>query len=121
MGSSRDWAAKGTFLLGVRTVLAVSFERIHRTNLVCMGVLPLQFKAGDSRETLGLTGREVFELPELNDNLKPQQDLKVVAIDPDTKKRTEFTVRCRIDTPVEVEYYRNGGVLQTVLRAMFKR
>jgi aconitate hydratase len=120
MGSSRDWAAKGTLLLGVRAVIAVSFERIHRTNLVCMGVLPLQFKQGQSRESLGLTGHEVFEFADLGDDLKPQQDLGVVATHPETQKVTQFAVRCRIDTPVEVEYYRNGGVLQTVLRKLLK-
>ncbi|RMF71298.1 MAG: aconitate hydratase, partial [Planctomycetota bacterium] len=118
MGSSRDWAAKGTFLLGVRAVIAVSFERIHRTNLVCMGVLPLQFKPGEDRESLGLSGREVFDLPDLTDALAPQQDLKVVAKDPESGRTTEFVARCRVDTPIEVDYYRNGGVLQTVLRRM---
>ncbi len=117
MGSSRDWAAKGTFLLGVRAVIAATFERIHRTNLVCMGVLPLQFKPGENRETFGLTGHETFAIPELTDNLQPQQDLKVVAT-ADDGRVTEFTVECRVDTPVEVDYYRNGGVLQTVLRKM---
>jgi len=121
MGSSRDWAAKGTLLLGVRAVIAASFERIHRTNLVCMGVLPLQFERGESREKLGLTGRELFDLPDLNDSLKPGQRLRVVARDSHSGAAKEFTVRCRIDTPVEVEYYRNGGVLQTVLRRMLER
>jgi aconitate hydratase len=120
MGSSRDWAAKGTLLLGIKAVLAASFERIHRTNLVCMGVLPLQLQEGQTRESLGLTGHEVFDLPDLNDDLKPLQDLKVVATHPETGKRTEFTVCCRVDTAVEVDYYRNGGVLQTVLRQMLK-
>ena len=118
MGSSRDWAAKGTLLLGVKVVLAESFERIHRTNLVCMGVLPLQFKPGETRESLGLSGREVFSLPDLNDDLQPGQELKLVANDLEAGKKKEVTVRCRIDTPVEVGYYRNGGVLQTVLRGM---
>jgi aconitate hydratase len=118
MGSSRDWAAKGTFLLGVRAVIAVSFERIHRTNLVCMGVLPLEFKAGQSRESLGLSGHELFDFPDLTDQLKPQQDVRVVARHPESGKQTEFRAVCRIDTPVEVGYYRNGGVLQTVLRRM---
>jgi len=120
MGSSRDWAAKGTLLLGIKAVIATSFERIHRTNLVCMGVLPLQFQEGQTRESLGLTGHEVFDLPDLNDDLKPLQDLKVVATHPETGKQTEFAVRCRVDTVVEVDYYRNGGVLQTVLRQMLK-
>ncbi len=121
MGSSRDWAAKGTFLLGVRAVIAVSFERIHRTNLVCMGVLPLEFKKGESPESLGLTGRELFDFPDLNDQLRPQQDVRVVARDEKGGKKAEFKAVCRIDTPVEVEYYRNGGVLQTVLRRMLAR
>jgi aconitate hydratase len=118
MGSSRDWAAKGTLLLGVRAVIAVSFERIHRTNLVCMGVLPCVFRNGETRETLGLSGREVFDFADLTDGLAPQQQLSVVATDPQGGRKIEFKVECRIDTPVEVEYYRNGGVLQTVLRKL---
>ena len=118
MGSSRDWAAKGVMLLGVRAAIAISFERIHRSNLVGMGVLPCVFKDGQTRESLGLTGHEVFDFVDLSDALKPGQDLKVVATDPASGKKTEFTVRCRVDTPVEIEYYRNGGVLQTVLRKM---
>ncbi|TWU24751.1 aconitate hydratase AcnA [Bythopirellula polymerisocia] len=118
-GSSRDWAAKGAFLLGVRAVLAVSYERIHRSNLVMMGVLPLEFPGGETWESLGLTGKEIFDFPELNDNLKPRQSLKVIA------KRTEgkpieFSATVRIDTPVELDYYRNGGILQTVLRKLMK-
>jgi aconitate hydratase len=120
MGSSRDWAAKGTFLLGVRVVIATSFERIHRTNLVCMGVLPTEFKNGQTRESLGLTGYELFEFPNLSDDLTPRQDLKVVATHPESGETTEFDVLCRIDTPVEVDYYRNGGVLQAVLRSMLR-
>ncbi len=120
MGSSRDWAAKGVMLLGVKAAIATSFERIHRSNLIGMGVLPCIFKDGQSRETLGLTGHEVFDFLDLSDSLKPQQDLKVVATHPDSGKKTEFTVRCRVDTPVEIEYYRNGGVLQTVLRKLVK-
>ena len=120
MGSSRDWAAKGVFLLGVRSVIAISYERIHRTNLVCMGVLPLQFKDGESRDSLGLTGREIFDIRGLSDELQPRQEIGVVATAPDSGKKTEFAVLCRIDTPVEVDYYRNGGVLQTVLRSMLK-
>jgi aconitate hydratase len=120
MGSSRDWAAKGTLLLGIRAVMAASFERIHRTNLVCMGVLPLQFQDGQTRESLGLTGHEVFDVAGLNDDLRPQQDLIVAATHPTTGRKTEFAARCRVDTPVEVEYYRNGGVLQFVLRNLLK-
>ena len=114
-GSSRDWAAKGTILLGVKAVIAKSFERIHRSNLVMMGVLPLQFKEGQDAASLGLTGRETFDIVGLNDSVKPKQAIQVVATADDGKK-TEFTVTARIDTEVEVEYYRNGGILQTVLR-----
>ena len=114
MGSSRDWAAKGTQLLGVRAVIAESFERIHRSNLVGMGVLPLQFQEGDSVATLALTGFEMFSI-NLDDNLKPGQAVMVRAIRDDGAVK-EFNTVCRIDTPVEVEYYRNGGILHTVLR-----
>ena len=114
MGSSRDWAAKGTFLLGVKAVIAESFERIHRSNLVFMGVLPLQFKAGDSRTSLGLDGTEVFDVA-IDNGVEPLQDLKVTATKSDGTK-VDFEVTCRIDTPVEVDYYRNGGILHTVLR-----
>ncbi len=116
MGSSRDWAAKGTFLLGVKAVIAASYERIHRSNLVGMGVLPLQFKDGDTHETLGLTGEETFDI-KVDDNVQPRQTLKVTAIKPDGTT-VEFDTTCRIDTPVEVDYYRNGGILHTVLRKM---
>jgi aconitate hydratase len=116
MGSSRDWAAKGTLLLGVRAVIAVSFERIHRSNLVGMGVLPLQFKPGESCETLGLTGRGFYDIPELSNKLRPHQELTVMGTNPETSRRVEFKAICRIDTPIEVEYYRHGGVLPMVLR-----
>jgi len=119
-GSSRDWAAKGTFLLGVRAVIAVSFERIHRSNLVGMGVLPLEFSAGQTWESLGLTGEEIFSIPDLNDNLKPRQTLKVVARDEARGTSSEFNATLRIDTPVELDYYRNGGILQTVLRKLLE-
>ena len=118
MGSSRDWAAKGTFLLGVRFVLAESFERIHRSNLVGMGVLPLQFADGQSRESLRLTGHEVYSLPDLGDDVKPGQPLTVEARDPDSGRSQRFEVVCRLDTAVEVDYYRNGGILTTVLRRL---
>jgi aconitate hydratase len=118
-GSSRDWAAKGTLLLGVRAVLAESFERIHRSNLVGMGVLPLQFKDGQSVESLGLTGREVFDVEDLDDGLKPRQEVTVRARG-DQGSEIEFTATVRIDTPVEVEYYRNGGILHTVLRNLIQ-
>jgi aconitate hydratase len=113
-GSSRDWAAKGTYLLGVRAVIAVSFERIHRSNLVGMGVLPLQFRKGESRESLGLDGTETFDIS-LDDKLKPQQAVEVTATKPDGGT-VRFTTVCRVDTPVEVEYYRHGGILHKVLR-----
>ena len=116
-GSSRDWAAKGTLLLGVRAVLAVSFERIHRSNLVGMGVLPLEFSAGQTWQSLGLTGEEVYDLPGLDNNLSPGAKLEVVAKAADGTVK-HFFCRTRIDTPVELEYYRNGGILQTVLRKL---
>jgi aconitate hydratase len=109
-GSSRDWAAKGTRLLGVRAVIAQSFERIHRSNLVGMGVLPLQFKAGESARSLGLTGREMFTVAGLSDAEEIPRELTVRA---DEK---EFSVTVRIDTPKEQRYFRHGGILQFVLR-----
>ncbi len=118
-GSSRDWAAKGPFLQGIRAAIAASFERIHRSNLVMMGVLPLELPAGSTWQSLGLNGEEVFDFPSLNDNLKPRQKLKVVATPPTGAKR-EFEFTVRIDTPVELDYYRNGGILQTVLRKLLK-
>ncbi|MDE0881374.1 MAG: aconitate hydratase AcnA, partial [Myxococcota bacterium] len=114
-GSSRDWAAKGTFLLGVKVVIAKSYERIHRSNLVGMGVLPLQFKAGEDHESLGLDGFETFDFAGLDDELKPLQGLQVTATKGDGTQ-IHFDAEVRIDTPVEVDYYRNGGILQTVLR-----
>ncbi len=117
-GSSRDWAAKGTYLLGIRAVIATSFERIHRSNLVGMGVLPLQFRDGESRESLDLDGTEVFDI-RLDDNLKPQQAVEVTARKPNGDQ-IHFVATCRIDTPVEVVYYRNGGILHTVLRQLAK-
>ena len=116
-GSSRDWAAKGTLLLGVRAVLVESFERIHRSNLVGMGVLPLQFASGENRETLGLNGEESFSFA-IDDSLKPGQSVKVTAQPSDGTAAIVFEATCRIDTPVEVDYYRNGGILQTVLRKL---
>lgn len=118
-GSSRDWAAKGPMLLGIKVAIAESYERIHRSNLVGMGILPLQFKEGQSREQLGLTGEETFDVVGLNNNLKPRQEITVRAISTDGGMK-EFKTICRIDTPVEVEYYRNGGILQTVLRKLAK-
>jgi aconitate hydratase len=118
MGSSRDWAAKGVYLLGVKAVIAESFERIHRSNLVGMGVLPLVYKKGQSRSSLGLTGLGAFEI-EINDDLKPGQDVKVKVTTKEGDPIT-FLTTCRIDTPVEIEYYRNGGILHTVLRQLLK-
>ncbi|OLS38559.1 aconitate hydratase AcnA [Bacillus sp. MRMR6] len=114
MGSSRDWAAKGTNLLGIKTVLAESFERIHRSNLVLMGVLPLQFKDGDSAETLGLTGKETFEV-QVDEKVRPRDLLKVTATDEAGNKK-EFEVLVRFDSEVEIDYYRHGGILPMVLR-----
>jgi aconitate hydratase len=115
-GSSRDWAAKGTMLLGVRAVIAESFERIHRSNLVGMGVLPLQFKDGEGAATYGLTGREKCTISGIAD-LKPRQDLEVRVI-PDEGEEFSFTARCRIDTYNELEYYKSGGILHYVLRRL---
>ncbi|GGQ98240.1 aconitate hydratase AcnA [Deinococcus ruber] len=119
MGSSRDWAAKGTMLLGVKAVIAESFERIHRSNLVGMGVLPLQYKAGETADSLGLTGEESFDFI-LPATLKPREDVTVRATDKNGKV-TEFVATCRIDTPVEIDYYKNGGILQTVLRGILAK
>jgi aconitate hydratase len=117
-GSSRDWAAKGTQLLGIKAVVAQSFERIHRSNLVGMGVLPLQFKAGDSWQSLGLTGGEVIDiLPDVN--LRPQSDAQLVITRADGS-RTSVTLLLRIDTPIEVDYYRAGGILPFVLRQLLQ-
>ena len=115
-GSSRDWAAKGTRLLGIRAVLAESYERIHRSNLVGMGVLPLEFKAGENRESLGLTGHEVFDIEGIS-SLKPRMEATVRAKSADGKVKA-FSAVVRVDTPEEVSYYRHGGILQYVLRQM---
>lgn len=119
MGSSRDWAAKGTFLLGIKAVIAESFERIHRSNLVMMGVLPLVFEEGQTWKSLGLTGHETFDFPELTDDIKPKQKITVRATSPDGDVK-EFPAIVRLDTLVEVDYYRNGGILQAVLRKMIQ-
>src|SRR5205807_509731 len=118
-GSSRDWAAKGTLMLGVRAVLAESFERIHRSNLVGMGVLPMVYEPGQSADSLGLSGRETFDISGLAAGLKPQQKVKIRATREDGSV-LEFTAIARLDTPVDVDYYRNGGILQTVLRNLVK-
>jgi aconitate hydratase len=116
-GSSRDWAAKGTILLGVRAVLAESFERIHRSNLVGMGVLPLEFVAGENPKSLGMTGLEIFDFEGLAQNFEPRKKIKVRALDANGKE-TNFTAIARVDTPFEVAYYQHGGILQYVLRQM---
>jgi aconitate hydratase len=117
-GSSRDWAAKGPSLLGVRVVIAESYERIHRSNLVGMGILPLQFLEGESTESLGLEGDEVFDVLDLSDAIKPGQTVRVSAKPAAGGAAREFKARVRIDTPVEVEYYKNGGILRAVLRRL---
>jgi len=116
MGSSRDWAAKGVMLLGVRAVIAESFERIHRSNLVGMGVLPLQFLPGQNRETVGLEGTELYSIP-ITDKIQPGEELEVSVTSRDGKTK-KFRVLCRLNSSVEVEYYRNGGILPTVLRRL---
>ena len=118
-GSSRDWAAKGTYMLGVRAVIAASYERIHRSNLVGMGVLPLEFPEGQTWQSIGLTGEETFDIEGLGETLQPRGTVTVKATDADGKAKT-FEARVRIDTPVELDYYRNGGILQTVLRNLLK-
>ena len=117
-GSSRDWAAKGTLLLGVKAVISTSFERIHRSNLVGMGVLPLCFKSGEDAESLGLDGTEYFSIP-INEDVKPLQMIDVSATKEDGNT-VNFQAQVRLDTPVEVEYYMNGGILHTVLRNLAK-
>jgi aconitate hydratase len=116
-GSSRDWAAKGTILLGVRAVIAESFERIHRSNLVGMGVLPLEFVNGATRQSLGITGFELFEIVGLDEHLRPRATLTVRAKGADGSSR-EFPALARIDTPEEMQYYRHGGILPYVLRQL---
>ena len=114
-GSSRDWAAKGTMLLGVKAVIAESFERIHRSNLIGMGVLPLQFKDGQNAQSLGLNGKESFEIVGLNRGAA--KTVKVIA-KTDAGKSVEFEARLRIDTPKELDYFQHGGILQYVLRQL---
>jgi aconitate hydratase A / 2-methylisocitrate dehydratase len=118
MGSSRDWAAKGTNLLGIKTVIAESYERIHRSNLVLMGVLPLQFNDGESAETLGLTGKETIDV-QIDEKVRPRDLVKVTATDEAGNKK-EFEVLVRFDSEVEIDYYRHGGILQMVLREKLK-
>jgi aconitate hydratase len=114
-GSSRDWAAKGTLLLGIKAVCVRSFERIHRSNLVGMGVLPLQFKGNDSAQSLGLDGTEMVDVVGIENGIRPQMDVKLVITRKDGAKK-EVTVLLRIDTPIEVDYYLHGGILPYVLR-----
>ena len=116
-GSSRDWAAKGTQLLGVKAVIARSFERIHRSNLVGMGVLPLQFKGGDSIQSLNITGRETYDVTGLENGIKPQQDV-TLTIHYENGTSKQVPVLLRIDTPIEVDYYNHGGILPFVLRQL---
>lgn len=120
MGSSRDWAAKGCLLLGIRAVIACSFERIHRSNLIGMGILPLEFSEGESAASLGLTGRELYTV-RFGDEIAPGGMLEVVALFPETVQEKVFLVRNRIDTPLEADYYRNGGILPAVLRRLVNR
>jgi aconitate hydratase len=118
-GSSRDWAAKGPALLGVRAIIAESFERIHRSNLIGMGILPLQFEEGQNYQTLGISGFETFDIEGLADNLKPRKKITVTATSQNDSKKN-FTVICRIDTPNEIDYYKHNGILQYVLRSLLK-
>jgi aconitate hydratase len=116
-GSSRDWAAKGTRLLGVKAVIAASFERIHRSNLVGMGVLPLQFPEGTSAQSLGLDGSEKFSITGLSDSIKPGQQV-TLEIESENGEKRSVPVNLRIDTPIEIDYYRHGGILPFVLRQL---
>jgi aconitate hydratase len=119
-GSSRDWAAKGTRLLGVKAVVAASFERIHRSNLVGMGVLPLQFLEGTSAQTLELDGSEKFSITGLSDSIKPGQQV-TLEIERTNGEKRALPVKLRIDTPIEIDYYRHGGILPFVLRQLLTK
>jgi aconitate hydratase A / 2-methylisocitrate dehydratase len=119
-GSSRDWAAKGTRLLGVRAVVAASFERIHRSNLVGMGVLPLQFEDGTTAQSLALDGSEIFSITGLSNDLKPGQNV-TLEIESKNQKKRSVPVKLRIDTPIEIDYYRHGGILPFVLRQLLSK
>jgi aconitate hydratase len=118
MGSSRDWAAKGTFLLGIKAVLAQSFERIHRSNLVGMGVLPLEFMKGESKESLDLQGDELITIEKLSNDMRPGQEVTVKAFSDEGEKK--WKMKARLDTEIEVDYYRHGGILPMVLRQLAK-
>ena len=120
-GSSRDWAAKGTRLLGVKAVIAASFERIHRSNLVGMGVLPLQFLEGTSAQSLGLDGSEKFSITGLSDSIKPGQQVTLEIERQERSRKRSVPVKLRIDTPIEIDYYRHGGILPFVLRTIADR
>jgi aconitate hydratase len=119
-GSSRDWAAKGTRLLGVKAVIAASFERIHRSNLVGMGVLPLQFIEGTTAQSLGLDGSEIFSITGLSDSIEPGQQV-TLQIESKGGKSRSVPVKLRIDTPIEIDYYRRGGILPFVLRQLLTK
>jgi aconitate hydratase len=119
-GSSRDWAAKGPRLLGIRATLAESYERIHRSNLIGMGIVPLQFKPGENLQSLGLAGFETYDVIGISSGLKLRQDLSVRAKSDDGKTK-KFKVTCRIDTPADLDYYRHGGILEYVLRQLLQK
>ncbi|MEO6706827.1 MAG: aconitate hydratase, partial [Ginsengibacter sp.] len=119
-GSSRDWAAKGTFLLGVKAVIAESYERIHRSNLVGMGVLPLQYKEGETAESLHLTGNEIYTITGIADDIKPLKEVQVIAKKSDGNE-IRFNAIARMDSHIEIEYYRHGGILQYVLRQFLEK
>ena len=118
-GSSRDWAAKGPLLLGVRAAIAESFERIHRSNLVGMGILPLQFMPGENKESLNLTGREIYDIQGLSTGLKPHQEI-TVNVTREDGSTFSFQTIARLDSPIDITYYANGGILPTVLRRLMK-
>jgi len=119
-GSSRDWAAKGTLLLGIRATLAESYERIHRSNLVGMGGLPLLFKEGENAASRGLTGQEIFDITGLDNGISPRSEVTLTATSPAGARRS-FQAVVRLDSVVEVNYYRNGGILPSVLRSLLKK
>jgi aconitate hydratase len=119
-GSSRDWAAKGAFLLGIKAILAESYERIHRSNLVGMGVLPLQYLKGDNAEKLGLTGNESFSIKGIAQDIKPLKKVQVIA-KKDDGTEIKFDAIARMDSDIEIEYYRHGGILQYVLRHFLEK
>jgi len=118
MGSSRDWAAKGTMLLGVRAVAAASFERIHRSNLIGMGVMPLEFTNGETAESLGFTGEEIFSLKGLEKEIRPKQE---VVLEVAGGKKKEVKLLCRLDSQIEADYYNHGGILPYVLRQLLHK